>query len=313
VEYRRLTADRAVSVVGFGCWAIGGHGYGEVDDNTSIAAVRKAWDAGVNLFDTADIYGFGHSETVLSEALGNDRHSAVIATKFGVAWDESGRIWRDSSAARAREALEASLRRLKIERIPLYQVHWPDGSVPLDDTLAELERQREAGKIEMIGVSNFGATEILSAPTVRPTSAQYGFNLVDRTRGPDIARCQEAGIGVLAYGVLARGILSGKFESAQEFAPGDTRAKDPLFRGEALRRALDGARLLRETAHRAHVTPAQVAIRWAIDQPGITSAIVGAKTPEQVSENVLSLRMTLVDEDRRQLDEMGGFSATKEL
>ena len=309
MEYRRLTGDREISVVGFGCWAIGGHGYGEVDDRTSISAVRKAWELGVNLFDTADVYGFGRSESILSEALGNDRHSAVIATKFGVDWDRTGKIWRDASPARARKALEASLRRLRLERIPLFQVHWPDPAVSLEETLAELELQREAGKVDMIGVSNFDATDILRAGAGRVASAQYGYNIVDRVRETDIARCREARVGVLAYGVLARGLLSGKFQRAQEFGPGDTRAKDPTFQGEALNRLLGAAKLLRDTAQRAHVTPAQVAIRWAIDQPGVTSAIIGAKTPEQVTENVLALDTVISEKDRRRLAELDNLTA----
>jgi myo-inositol catabolism protein IolS len=301
VEYRPLGGEREVSVVGFGCWAIGGHGYGAVDDVASRAAVRRAWDLGVTLFDTADIYGFGHSETVLSNALGQDRNTAIIATKFGVAWDESGKTWRDATPRHARKALDASLKRLRLERIPLYQVHWPDASTSLDDTLGELERQREAGKIEMIGVSNFGASEIISAGAARVVSAQYAFNLVNRTHVGDVIACSEAGVGVLAYGVLARGLLSGKFDGVQEFAAGDTRAKDPIFRGEALNQMLSAAKLLRETAVRAHATPAQIAIRWATHQPGITSVIIGAKTSAQVEENVFALRTSILEEDEQRL------------
>jgi myo-inositol catabolism protein IolS len=312
VEYRQLgAAGSRVSVIGFGCWAIGGHGYGEVDDRTSIAAIRKAVELGVNLFDTADVYGFGRSERVLSDALGADRDRVIVATKFGVAWDETGRTWRDSSPARAREALEGSLRRLRLDRIPLYQVHWPDGRTPLDDTLAELERQRDAGKIDLIGVSNCSAPEIfLAGGDRRIASAQYSLNLMDRTFSRDISACDEAGIGVLAYGVLARGLFSGKFDAKQEFGAGDTRATDPNFRGEALEQLLSARQVLRAIADRGHATSGQIAIRWAIAQRGITSAIVGAKTPEQVDENVRSLQTAVSADDFRQLDNLATYPAT---
>ena len=144
-----------VSRLAFGCWAMGGHGYGTVDDAESIAAVKKALELGINFFDTADVYGFGHSERILSEALDSRRHDVVIATKFGVSWDDSGKTRKDCSPKRLVEALEGSLRRLRVECIPLYQIHWHDGITPVPDLMETLLRCREAGKIRYIGCSNF--------------------------------------------------------------------------------------------------------------------------------------------------------------
>jgi aryl-alcohol dehydrogenase-like predicted oxidoreductase len=293
--------------VGFGCWAIGGHGYGEVDDRTSIGAIRRALELGVNLFDTADVYGFGRSERVLAEALGDRLGEVVIATKFGVSWNDAGRTWRDSSPARAVAALDASLVRLGVERIPLYQVHWPDGRTPLAETLGELDRQRQAGKIEYIGVSNFSCAEIRrTAGTGVITSAQYRFNILDRAHQADIESCsRELGLGVLIYGVLARGLFTGKFEVSREFAAGDTRAGDPSFSGDALDRMLAIGRKLREIAEARGITPSQVAIRWALRRGDIATAIVGAKTPQQVSENAGGAETALSDSDFQQLDDLG--------
>ena len=305
MEYRQLGSQGPrVSALGFGCWAIGGHGYGEVDDATSTTAIQKALELGVNLFDTADVYGFGRSEQVLSAALGDARHDVVIATKFGVAWDEAGNIWKDSSPARAVTALEASLRRLRVERIPLYQVHWSDGRTPLEETLAALERQRDAGKIEFIGLSNFASSQFTAAGNALVASCQYEYNVVQRSHASDIKSCQKAGIGILVYGVLARGLLSGKFDPHHKFGPGDTRARDPNFSGQRLTLMVRAAEILRAAADRAEATPAEVAIRWAIDQPGVTAAIVGAKTAAQVAENVGALNAAVGLEDARTLDDL---------
>jgi aryl-alcohol dehydrogenase-like predicted oxidoreductase len=303
VEYRQLGADGPrVSAVGFGGWAIGGHGYGEVDDAASIGAIRAAAEAGVNFFDTADVYGFGRSERVLADALGDDRHSAVIATKFGVCWDESGRTWRDASPERARDALEGSLKRLGVDRISLYQVHWPDGRTPLAATLEELVRQRDAGKIEFIGVSNFSAPEIASAGNAGAiTSAQYHFNIVDRGSSTDINQCSELRVGVLAYSVLARGILSAKFDELHDFVPGDTRSTDPNFAGSALGRRQAVARALETIGDRRGATAAQVAIAWTLRQRGITTAIVGAKSAAQATANAAAAGISLTDSE---LDEI---------
>lgn len=156
MEYKKLGhSDIEVSRIGFGCWAIGGHGYGKVDDRDSMLAIQKAVDLGINFFDTADVYGFGHFEEILSKALGSKRHDVVIATKFGVNWDNNGKTFLDCSPGRIETAIDASLRRLKLEMIPLYQIHWYDNVTPLEEVLLQLKRCQEIGKIRYIGLSNF--------------------------------------------------------------------------------------------------------------------------------------------------------------
>lgn len=309
MKYRKLGRNGPeVSAIGFGCWAIGGHGYGRVDDRTSISAVRRALDCGVNFFDTADVYGFGRSESVLAEALGDRRRDAVIATKFGVCWDDTGKTWRDSSPDRAVAALHASLTRLRVERIPLYQVHWPDGRTPLSDTLGELERQRQAGKIEHIGVSNFNAAEIARAKGAEAiVSVQYPLNVLDRSHLSDIESCGgELGIGVLVYSVLARGLFTGKFGGKREFAAGDTRATDSSFGGETLANALIAGRKLVEIGETRGMTPGQTAISWALSRTGVTAAIVGAKTPLQAEQNAAAADTKLSESDLQQLNDLAG-------
>lgn len=309
MEYAKLgSGGSPVSVLGFGCWAIGGHGYGGVDDQTSIAAVRRALDLGVNFFDTADVYGFGRSERVLAEALGARRHDVTIATKFGVCWDDTGSTWRDSSPRRAVAALDASLTRLRLERISLYQVHWPDGRTPLRETLEELERQRAAGKIDLIGVSNYSAAEIREASSAAVVSAaQYPFSLLERRHEPDIVECsREPAVSVIAYSVLGRGLLSGKFGSSPEFGSGDTRASDPNFDSAGIARSAPIIRKVREIAERIGATPSQVAIRWVLTRHGITTAIVGAKKPSQVTDNAGGVDLALTDADLRNLDALVG-------
>ena len=150
MEYAKLgLSDLRVSRIGFGCWAIGGHGYGKTDDKESIKAIQKALHLGINFFDTADVYGFGHSEEILCKALGSQKDNVIIATKFGVNWDERGNTFYDCSPKRVTEALEGSLRRLKIDCIPVYQIHWYDNVSPILETLEVLKKYQESGKIQI--------------------------------------------------------------------------------------------------------------------------------------------------------------------
>ena len=291
MEYRKLAfTDLEVSRVGFGGWAIGGHGWGPVDDHDSAAAIHRALDRGINLFDTADVYGFGHSEEVLASALGDERRHAVIATKFGMTWDARGRVSRDVSPARVVEALEASLRRLRLDCIPLYQVHWPDGATPVAATMEALRRCQEAGKIRWIGCCNFSTVLLREAWESGPVvSLQVPYNILDRdiesTLLPD---CRERGVGVLAYSSLAQGLFSGRYGPDATFEPDDVRSRSAYFRGP---RVGDNLRIVRQvqTIGAAHGrTGVQVAIRWILDNPGVTCALTGIKTAEQVEENAVT-------------------------
>jgi aryl-alcohol dehydrogenase-like predicted oxidoreductase len=304
VEYKKLgKTDLSVSRIGFGCWAIGGHGYGRVDDKESIRAIETAIELGINFFDTANVYGFGHSEKLLSKALGRSRHDVVIATKGGVKWDDGGNSFRDCSAKAIVESLEGSLRRLKIDCIPLYQIHWPDEKTPISETLEALERCREAGKIKHVGCCNFPLELIRKArKSCELVSTQSLFNLSHRDNEATLGDCSSSmRMSVFVYGVLARGLFSGKYDSNSKFGEDDTRAKDKDFSGEDLRRNLNIVEALKVLAEKHNKSPAQVAIRWVLDLPFVTCALVGAKTAVQVKENCGSVGWMLDESERQSL------------
>lgn len=288
MEYKRLgLTDLGVSRVGFGGWAIGGHGWGTVEDYDSIRAIRKAYDLGVNFYDTADIYGFGHSEEILCKALGEDRRKVLIATKFGMAWNENGAIWRDASAKRVVEALEGSLRRLQLDCITLYQIHWPDQNTPLEETMEALKKCQEAGKIKHIGCSNFTAELITRAQQVhRLESVQAPYSIIDRgIEEALLSCCERFEMGVVAYNPLAQGLLSGKFGPEARFGKDDVRSRSKYFQPGEFEKNLNAVERLRKTARQYGKTPAQVALRWVLHHPLVTCVIPGIKRPEQIEEN----------------------------
>ena len=235
MEYTKLTnTELEISRIGIGCWAIGGHGWGYVDDNESIKAIHAALDSGVNFFDTADVYGLGHSERILSKALGNHRSNVVISTKFGLEWDESGNIQNNTTPERVVEAVENSLRRLNIESIPLYLIHHFDGVTPIERTMEALIECKKAGKIQNIGCSNLSMEMVDEANRLIPLSAvQIPYNVIDRGVEEDILPfLKELNISSLAFSSLAHGLLSGKYASKVEFSHDDIRSRSPYFQDQ---------------------------------------------------------------------------------
>ena len=215
MEYTKLgMADLNVSRIGFGCWAIGGHGYGKVRDSESVEAIREALRLGINFFDTADVYGFGHSEEVLSKALGRDRKNVVIATKFGVSWNKDGKTFKDCSKKRIAKALDDSLKRLRLDCIPLYQIHWNDEKTPIAEIMESLQKHRDAGKIKHIGCTNFTWKLIEEASVYcRIESLQCRYHIAERANEPTIKKCSEKlEMGIIAYEALGRGLFSGKYD-----------------------------------------------------------------------------------------------------
>lgn len=308
MEYIKLgLTDLTVSRIGFGCWAIGGHGYGKVDDSQSVFAIRAALDAGINFFDTADVYGFGHSEELLSQALGEARTKVVIATKFGVGWDRDGNTFHDCSPKRVREALEGSLRRLRVDCIPLYQIHWHDNVTPIHETIEALKRYKESGKIRYISCSNFSFDLIqMAIKTHRIESLQCLYNVVQRETETDITKChRELNMGIIVYGLLARGLFSGKYDIGSTFGDNDTRSSCEMFQGEIFRRNLRLVQRLKEIGLRYGKTSSQVAIRFVLDNPLIACAITGNKTQEQVKQNVEVLNWRLEQAD---IDKINSFT-----
>jgi myo-inositol catabolism protein IolS len=293
-----------VTVITQGCWQAGKAQWSNVNDDDSIKALRAAYDAGVNFFDTAEVYGGGHSEEIVGEALGDVRDKVLIATKLG-AWSMA----KDKVAP----ALEASLKRLKTDHVDLYQIHWPSGSwgsdvVPLEDTMEELLKLQEQGKFRALGVSNFDGELIEKTLKLgRIDSLQPPYSLFFRPFEFDgtFKICQENGIGIISYSSIAQGLLTGKFNHENKPGEGDNRAGNVLFQGEHYERALNAVEQLKPIAEKHGATTGQLAIAWVLAQPGITSAIVGARTPEQVEDNAKAANIQLSPEDLADIERIG--------
>ena len=296
MRYRSLPGtDLSLSVVGMGCWAIGRTYWGDdVDDQVSARAVHAALDEGINWFDTAPLYGDGHADVVLRDALRGVETETWVATKVGVMNPgPSGHAQSRLDAAHLRTDLEASLRRLDRECIDLLQVHWPcEFGTPLEETFRTLGQLQQEGKIRYLGVCNYGPEALTELSThAQVVSLQTPYSLLRRElEGPLLDTARRLDMGVLAYEPLCRGLLSGKYDAEPSFPDTDLRARDDRFRGPAFRHAHGVATDLGKLARRLEVPTAAVAIGWVCAQPGLTAAIAGAKTPEQVRQNAQGYR-----------------------
>jgi aryl-alcohol dehydrogenase-like predicted oxidoreductase len=320
LQFRKLGSSLLnVSVVGFGCWQIGGYYWGAVDESEWIAAVHRAVDLGVNFFDTADFYGFGRSEELLSRALGNRREDVLIATKVGLVsrggitdfgatelLELEDHIERDLRSQHIVEAAEASLRRLRTDVIDLYLLHWPDPRTPLEETMSAMATLVETGKVRAVGCCNFSPEQMREAASYLPLAAhEMPYSLLDRSVERELLpACRTGGVGVVAYWVLCKGLLAGKYSEDAAFGLDDWRHHDPLFKGEAFRRNLRIVEELRSIAAGEGMTPAQLAITWALQQPGVTSAIIGAKRPEQAEQNAAAGDLKLSPDAQAKIQEI---------
>ena len=287
IEMEQLLEPVPMSRVGLGTWAIGGWMWGGTDERESIRTIHAALDLGINLIDTAPVYGFGRSEEIVGKALAQDgkRNRAVIATKVGLSWKDD-RPYRDSRPQRIVEEVIDSLRRLRTDVIDVYQVHWPDSLVPIEDTAETLARLYRAGKINAIGVSNYSPAEMEIFRSAAPLhTAQPPYNLFERAIDADVLPyCRGKGIAVLAYGSLCRGLLSGRMNANTEFDGDDLRRHDPKFQAPRFAQYLQAVekldRLARERFGRRVI---HLALRWMLDQPGISVALWGARRPDQLT------------------------------
>jgi aryl-alcohol dehydrogenase-like predicted oxidoreductase len=296
-----------VSRICLGTWQFGGD-WGAVERDDAIAAVRSALDEGVTFFDTAQAYGFGQSEALLAEGLGADihRHDVIVATKGGLR-PVGGGVERDSSPEFLRDGVEHSLRHLGVEAIDLYQVHWPDHTTPFEETGAALKQLRDEGKIRHVGVSNFSPAEMEElSRTIEVETDQPPYNLFNRAVEADVLPyCREHDIGTLTYGPLSHGLLSGHFDPSA-LADDDWRRGHEPFEGEALERNLESVARLTEFAEQRGHTLAQLAVAWALAQPGVHVAITGARRPAHVEGIRPAAEIDLTDEDLTEIDELTG-------
>lgn len=301
-----------VSAIGFGCWEIGG-GYGHVETAEFDRAVGRALDLGINCFDTAEGYGMGASERALGEALGPRRDEAIIVTKFGMGYRDKPNL-RDSSRERVMASIDKSLKHLGTDRVDVYLVHWPDRLTPFEETMAALEDIVREGKARFVGLSNFTRDEIAACTRIRNVDVvQYGWNMFDRRMQRDVfPYCQEQNIGVMAYGSLAYGLLTGTFREDMDFGSEDWRARqgkmgsiklfDTLFGPESFPNNVRAVEELKSIAARYGRSLPQLALRWTTSNPVISTALVGCRNVAEVEDNVGAIGWSISDDDLAEID-----------
>lgn len=304
--------DLHITPLGFGAWAIGGgdwaFGWGAQDDNASIAAIREAIDLGMNWIDTAAVYGLGRSETVVAKALQGIAKRPYVFTKCERIWDESRQIGKSLKAASIRAECEASLKRLQVDVIDLYQIHWPEPDEDIEEGWAEVVKLKAEGKVRWIGVSNFNAVQMERIAKIAPiASLQPPYSMVRREIEAEILPyCQKQNIGVLAYSPMASGLLTGAWtKERHDGLPADDwrKAKNPQFQEPLFSRNLRLVELLRSIGNAHGCNPGEVALAWVLRLPSVTSAIVGARQPGQLKELVGAANVTLTAAEVASIEE----------
>jgi len=313
MEFRQFgRTGLKVSAVGFGCWEIGGT-YGRIDESQFQRAVAQAIDSGINCSDTAEAYGMGVSEEALARALGGRRNNVVIATKFGVGYEEMPNR-RDSSRERVLASIDKSLQRLRTDHVDVYLVHWPDPNTPLDETMRALDDVVRQGKVRFIGVSNFRLAQIEECARLRRIDVvQYAWNMFDRRMQAEIfPYCAAQQIAVMAYGSLAYGMLSGTFHAGMSFDENDWRSRGgnlgslnlfrTLFGPEHFPRNLAAVEELKRLAVKYSKSLPQFALRWTLSNPVVGTALVGFRASAEVTENLGALGWDISNADIAEID-----------
>ncbi len=307
MERRQLgTTGLELSVVGLGTWVFGGR-WGGAEDADSTAACHAAIDAGINWIDTADIYGQGRAEQIVGKVVRERPDEVIVATKGGVAWqvaDGGLSIWREASGDYLRGALDRSLLALGLDHVDLYQVHWPVPGVDPADTFGPLLELRQAGKIRHIGVSNYSVADLEAAAAVAPlASYQPGYHLMRREiEAAELPWCAAHGVGVIAYGPLAHGLLTGKMDAATRFPDNDWRAASEFFTDDAFAERVQVVRQLQELAADRPGGVAELAVMWVLRRPEVTAAIVGARNATQARANAALAGAPLTEDEARTVD-----------
>ncbi len=298
-----------VSAIGFGCWELGGS-YGRIDESEVIAAIHKALDVGINLFDTAEAYGFGQSEGILAKGLGSHRDDIVLVSKFGIGYGGRGQTSRDATRERMISSIETTLTTLDTDHLDVYLVHWPDRDTPFEETMRGLEDLVQQGKTRFVGVSNFKAQEIADCMAARRVDVgQYGYHLFDRRMELEVfPYCAEHDIAMMVYGPLAHGLLTGTFSADTRFDEGrDWRSRGgafnmPLFSEENFPRNLAVVEELKTLAAERGMAMYELALAWVLSNPVVSVALVGARTPAEVEANMHAPELTLSADDRQIID-----------
>jgi aryl-alcohol dehydrogenase-like predicted oxidoreductase len=314
MEFRNFgQTDLASSVIGFGSWPIGGMRYGRTDDDDALRAIRAALKYDITCFDTAPSYGNGHAEELLGDALKGVRDGVVIVTKGGLIWEDNGNvIGRSSRAEHLNRQINDSLRRLQTDYVDLYLIHWPDLDCPFDEAMEALAGLVRSGKTRYIGVSNFNQNQLKSCSGAlqdyRLAANQVSFSLFDRRWERDaFATCSDLGIGIMAYGPLAHGLLTGAITEDVVFDETDWRSSGKLFGQELLTPENLKANLkvvgqLSSVAARNGITLPQLAIAWVLGNPCVTTALVGARNEHEISQAASAAEETLSQDDIAEIE-----------
>lgn len=320
MKYNKLgDSDIQVSAITFGAWAIGGWMWGGADKKEALAAINSAFDLGITTIDTAPVYGFGVSEEIVGEALKGKRHQTQILTKYGMRWDiKEGKenigseimksqdnegkdidIYRHSSKESVILECERSLKRLKTDYIDLYQIHWPDIATPINETMEAVEILLQQGKIRASGVCNYSAEQMQTAEkTVKQATNQVPYSMVERKIEAELVPyCVAHNKGILAYSPLQRGILTGKITDDYQFEEGDHRPNTLPFKPHNRKTINAFLQKIKPIADGYGITLGQLVINWTIQQPAVVSALVGARNPQQVSENARAVEFMLTKDE----------------
>jgi len=310
MEYRKLgDSDLEISVIGFGAWGIGGAPFWSTEgDHPSCKAILKAFDLGVNFFDTAPVYGFGHSEELLGKTLKSVRDKVILATKCGLVWDKEqlGAITKNASRTSILNEVEQSLRRLQTDVIDLYQVHWPDVNTPQAETMETLLEIQAQGKIRHIGVSNYSVEQMQECLQVgNLVSLQPEYSLLERSIEKEtVPFCAQNQIGIIAYSPLSSGVLTGKYDKSTKFKDWRSKGIIGTFTGKAYEKNIDKVDRLKALAETDDKTCAQMAINWVTSKPGLATALVGVKNENQMEENLLAVGWELSSDQQEKIEEI---------
>jgi aryl-alcohol dehydrogenase-like predicted oxidoreductase len=302
----------SITALGLGTWAIGGsgwaYGWGKQDDREAVSAIRRAVELGMNWIDTAPVYGLGHAEELVGRAIAGMSVRPYIFTKCSLVWDSERRIGNSLKAASVRRECEASLKRLGVDAIDLYQIHWPDPEGEIEEGWAEMAKLRDEGLVRHIGVSNFTVEQIRRAAAIAPVeSLQPPYSMLRRAIEAELLPfCRQEGIGVIVYSPMLSGMLTGAMtkERAESLPADDWRRSNKEFMEPRLSRNLELVELLRAIGKRHGRTPAEVAVAWTLRHPAVSGAIVGGRSAAQV-EGVVAAGIFRLDE--AELEEIGAF------
>lgn len=305
------TSDLFITPVGVGAWAMGGAGWeyawSSQDDNDSIAAIHRALDLGVNWIDTAAVYGLGHSEEVVARAVKGMSNKPYIFTKCSLVWDDQRVITSNLKAESIRREVEDSLRRLQVEQIDLYQIHWPDPDPDIEEGWATLAELQKEGKLRHIGVSNFSADQMRRALAIAPiTSNQPPYSAIKRDVEKSVLPfCLQNNIGVIVYSPMQAGLLTGKMtrERIANLPEDDWRKRDEEYQEPRLSKNLYLADVMANIAKRHNVPVPNVPIAWVLNHPAVTGAIVGVRNPKQVDEVIGGGTLQLTEQDLHEIQQ----------